>query len=56
MNHLPNTDAVINAASNYTPIVSNIDSTWVLVTSFSALLIVLGFAFMGSGAVRYKSV
>lgn len=33
-----------------------VDPTWVLITSFSALLTVLGFAFLGSGAVRYKSV
>ncbi|CAK68529.1 unnamed protein product (macronuclear) [Paramecium tetraurelia] len=33
-----------------------IDASWVLVTSFSALLTILGFAFISSGAVRYKSV
>ena len=56
MNHLSGIDDVINAASSSTPTPANIDSTWVLITSFSALLTILGFAFISSGAVRYKSV
>ncbi|CAK89089.1 unnamed protein product (macronuclear) [Paramecium tetraurelia] len=56
MNHLTGIDAVLNVAQASTPAPSNIDSTWVLITSFSALLTILGFAFISSGAVRYKSV
>lgn len=47
---------MLNAASSSTPTPVNTDTTWVLITSFSALLTVLGFAFISSGAVRYKSV
>jgi hypothetical protein len=56
MNHLAAIDDVVSAASSSVPTPADIDSTWVLVTSFSALLAILGFAFIGSGAVRYKSV
>lgn len=56
MNHLNPIDDVASAAESSVPADVEIDSTWVLVTSFSALLVILGFAFLASGAVRYKSV
>ncbi|CAD8209179.1 unnamed protein product [Paramecium pentaurelia] len=56
MNHLQDINAVLNAANSSTPTPANTDTTWVLITSFSALLTILGFAFISSGAVRYKSV
>jgi hypothetical protein len=56
MNHLNPVDDVVSAAESSVPADVEIDSTWVLVTSFSALLVILGFAFLASGAVRYKSV
>lgn len=55
MNHISDVGAVINAASD-APVPVNIDTTWVLITSFSGLLTILEFAFISSGAVRYKSV
>ena len=56
MNHLDAVDDVASVAASSVPADANIDSTWILVTSFSALLVILGFAFLASGAVRYKSV
>lgn len=56
MNHFDAVSDVASAAAGSVPADVDIDSTWILVTSFSALLVILGFAFLASGAVRYKSV
>lgn len=57
MNHFQTSDAApAPAAAAPAPTPEIVDPTWVLITSFSAILTVLGFAFLGSGAVRYKSV
>ncbi|CAD8208741.1 unnamed protein product [Paramecium pentaurelia] len=58
MNHLRDSsadlDAIVSIPAAPTP--ADIDKKWVLITSSCALLTILGFALISSGAVRYKSV